>query len=104
MWSVLILLTILSFGVVVYIGHKIYIQAPPIPDLVVTNNNQILFTKADINKGQAVWQSIGGQELGTIWGHSAYLAPDWTADWLHREAINILIVALMTNIVQIMKN
>ena len=65
MWSALILLTVLSFGVVIYIGQKIYIQAPPIPEQVVTNDNQILFTKQDINKGQAIWQSIGGQELGT---------------------------------------
>ena len=21
-----------------------------------------------------------------MWGHGAYTAPDWTADWLHREA------------------
>ena len=32
----------------------------------------------------------GGQELGTVWGHGAYVAPDWTADWLHREAEIIL--------------
>jgi nitric oxide reductase subunit B len=29
---------------------------------------------------------MGGQEVGTIWGHGAYVAPDWTADYLHREA------------------
>jgi nitric oxide reductase subunit B len=23
--------------------------------------------------------------VGSIWGHGAYQAPDWTADWLHRE-------------------
>lgn len=28
---------------------------------------------------------MGGQELGSVWGHGAYVAPDWTADWLHRE-------------------
>jgi nitric oxide reductase subunit B len=25
-------------------------------------------------------------EIGSIWGHGSYVAPDWTADWLHREA------------------
>jgi hypothetical protein len=29
----------------------------------------------------------GGQQLGSVWGHGSYLAPDWSADWLHREAI-----------------
>src|SRR5690606_23958913 len=28
---------------------------------------------------------VGGMQLGSIWGHGAYQAPDWTADWLHRE-------------------
>jgi nitric oxide reductase subunit B len=28
--------------------------------------------------------------VGSVWGHGAYLAPDWTADWLHRESLFIL--------------
>lgn len=32
----------------------------------------------------------GGPEVGSVWGHGAYVAPDWTADWLHREAVWIL--------------
>jgi nitric oxide reductase subunit B len=28
--------------------------------------------------------------VGSIWGHGAYVAPDWTADYLHREALYIL--------------
>ena len=38
-----------------------------------------------ILNGQTAWQSVGGMQLGSIWGHGAYQAPDWTADWLHRE-------------------
>ena len=33
---------------------------------------------------------MGGQEVGTVWGHGAYVAPDWSADWLHREAAWLL--------------
>jgi nitric oxide reductase subunit B len=33
---------------------------------------------------------MGGQEMGTVWGHGAYQAPDWSADWLHKEAVFIL--------------
>src|SRR5690606_37164533 len=47
-------------------------------------------TGQDIKDGQNVWQSLGGQEVGTIWGHGAYQAPDWSADWLHKEAVFIL--------------
>ncbi|MBC7174213.1 MAG: cbb3-type cytochrome c oxidase subunit I, partial [Polyangiaceae bacterium] len=35
-------------------------------------------------------QSLGGMEVGSIWGHGSYVAPDWTADWLHRELVFIL--------------
>jgi nitric oxide reductase subunit B len=33
---------------------------------------------------------MGGMEIGSIWGHGSYVAPDWTADWLHREASFVL--------------
>ena len=29
---------------------------------------------------------MGGQTVGSIWGHGAYIAPDWNADYLHRES------------------
>jgi nitric oxide reductase subunit B len=47
-------------------------------------------TKDSILDGQQVWQSTGGQQLGSIWGHGAYQAPDWSADWLHRESVALL--------------
>ena len=40
--------------------------------------------------GRQVWQSIGGHQMGSIWGHGSYVAPDWSADWLHREATALL--------------
>ena len=75
----------LSFLLLGYYGREIYYAAPPIPKQVVTADGTVLFTGQDIKDGQNVWQSIGGQEVGTIWGHGAYVAPDWSADWLHRE-------------------
>ena len=44
-------------------------------------------TKDDILAGQSAWQSTGGMEVGSVLGHGAYQAPDWTADWLHRELV-----------------
>jgi nitric oxide reductase subunit B len=57
---------------------------------VVTTGGELLFTGQDIKDGQNVWQSMCGQKVGSIWGHGAYLAPDYTAHWLHREAVIIL--------------
>jgi len=90
LWIAFGLVVGLSFAVLLYYGYEIYQKAPPIPAKVLTTDNQELFTGQDIKDGQNVWQSMGGQEVGSIWGHGAYVAPDWTADWLHREALFIL--------------
>jgi nitric oxide reductase subunit B len=90
LWFGFIAVMVISFGVLLYYGREIYRQAPPIPEKVVTVDGTVLFTGQDIKDGQNVWQSLGGQEVGTVWGHGAYQAPDWSADWLHKEAVFIL--------------
>jgi nitric oxide reductase subunit B len=90
LWISLGAVVFLSFAVLGYYGWEIYRQAPPVPKQVVTTEGQLVFTADDIQTGQQVWQSTGGQELGSVWGHGSYHAPDWSADWLHREAVFIL--------------
>jgi len=90
LWGGFVVVVLASFAVLGYYGMEIYQQAPPIPTRVVTTAGQVLWTEQDIRDGQNVWQSMGGQEVGTIWGHGAYVAPDWSADWLHREATTML--------------
>jgi nitric oxide reductase subunit B len=90
LWIGFIAVMVISFAVLGYYGREIYRQAPPIPDKVITTDGKIIYTGQDIKDGQNIWQSIGGQEMGTIWGHGSYVAPDWSADWLHREAEFIL--------------
>ncbi len=85
-WSVVVL----SFAVLGYYGYQIYVEAPPIPERVVTTDGSVVVTGDDIREGQAVWRSIGGHQLGSVWGHGAYVAPDWSADWLHRELVAML--------------
>ena len=70
-----------------WFGRELYRKVPPIPAEVRTAAGDLLMTKSDILNGQQAWQSIGGQQVGSIWGHGAYQAPDWSADWLHREAL-----------------
>src|SRR3569832_208177 len=81
---------LISFGVLGFVGSRIYQLAPPIPDRVVATDGTVVFDTGDVARGQDVWRSFGGMELGSIWGHGAYVAPDWSADWLHREATFIL--------------
>lgn len=90
LWIALGAVILISFAVLLYYGNEIYQQAPPVPEKVVDKTGNILFTGQDIKDGQNVWQSIGGQEIGSVWGHGAYVAPDWTADYLHMEAQYLL--------------
>lgn len=90
LWIAFTIVMLFSFGVLGYYGVEIYQEAPPVPKEVVTTDGRVVLKESDIKDGQNVWQSIGGQEVGSIWGHGAYVAPDWTADYLHREALFLL--------------
>jgi nitric oxide reductase subunit B len=90
LWFGLGALLFVSFGVLLWMGGEIFRNAPPLPSAVVTESGQTVFTRNDIQTGREVWQSMGGQQLGSIWGHGALVAPDWSADWLHREARELL--------------
>lgn len=90
LWLGLGVVIVGSFTVLGYFGRELYRQAPPIPERVVTSDGRVIYTGEDIREGQNVWQSMGGQEVGTVWGHGAYVAPDWSADYLHREAVWLL--------------
>ena len=91
-WLILGTTIIVAFIILGFFGREVYRQAPPIPERVVTAAGQVIMTRNDILTGQQVWQSTGGQQLGSIWGHGAYQAPDWSADWLHREALALLAI------------
>ncbi len=89
-WIGFALVVVLSFAVLGWAGVRIYQEAPPVPREVVTTSGQTVVLGSDIEAGQNVWQSMGGMEQGSIWGHGSYIAPDWSADWLHRELVAVL--------------
>jgi nitric oxide reductase subunit B len=86
LWQWLGVVFVLSFATLGFLGREIYLAAPPIPN-VVTSDGKTLYTSDEVQRGQQVWLAAGGQQLGTVWGHGSYVAPDWSADWLHREAV-----------------
>lgn len=90
LWLVFIAIFICSFAVLGWVGTEIFRQAPPIPREVATTDGTVVVTGTEIQNGQNVWQAMGGMEMGSIWGHGSYVAPDWTADYLHRESVFIL--------------
>lgn len=90
LWLAFGAVMVISFLILGWIGTRIFQEMPPIPDQFVTTDGVTLIDSGEVSEGQNVWQTLGGMEVGSIWGHGSYLAPDWTADWLHREARFIL--------------
>ena len=87
LWTWLAVICVLSFSVLGWVGTEIYLTAPPIPKQVISTDGKILFSEGQVQLGQEAWLTAGGQQLGSVWGHGSYVAPDWSADWLHREAL-----------------
>ena len=69
------------------LAYRTYTDEPPIPSQVIGANGQLLFTGEDVTAGQEVFLKNGLMEYGSIFGHGAYLGPDFTADYLHRAAL-----------------
>ncbi|MBN2575996.1 MAG: cbb3-type cytochrome c oxidase subunit I, partial [Deltaproteobacteria bacterium] len=85
--AVLLFMLVLAFGVLLFGGYLMHRDKPPIPSEVATESGQVVFTGQDVTGGQSYFYSRGGQHIGSIWGHGAYLAPDWSADYLHRMGL-----------------
>ena len=93
LWMMFGVSLVLMFGILLLVGGRAFQLAPPMPDAVVATDGDttdVIFTSDDIRDGRDVWRRLGGMELGSVWGHGSYLAPDWTADVLHREAMAML--------------
>jgi len=78
-----------GFFVLGFLAYRTYSDAAPIPGRVVESGGGVLFTGADIVAGQQVFLRNGLMEYGSIFGHGAYLGPDFTADYLRRAATSV---------------
>src|ERR1039458_4823012 len=79
-----ILVMIVGFSVLSLVTVLTYTNAPPIPEQAADVTEAVLFTGADIQMGQEVFLKYGLMEHGSLWGHGAYLGPDYSAEYLHR--------------------
>ncbi len=84
-----IVVFLFGFFVLGLLAYRTYTADPPIPDRVVTPEGQPLFTQEDVSQGQKVFLNNGLMEYGSVFGHGAYLGPDYTADYLHRAALSV---------------
>ncbi len=78
-----------GFFVMGLLAYRTYAGEAPIPARVTGPEGSVLFTGPDILAGQQVFLRNGLMEYGSIFGHGAYLGPDFTADYLRRAATSV---------------
>jgi nitric oxide reductase subunit B len=81
-----ILVVLVGFFILGLLAYRTYQAHPPIPQRVVDPQGRVLFTGHDISEGQKVFLHNGLMEYGSVFGHGAYLGPDFTADYLRRSS------------------
>ena len=81
-----VLVVLFGFFVLGLLAYRTYMAHPPVPARVVDANGHVLFTGKDISHGQQVFLHNGLMEYGSVFGHGAYLGPDYTADYLRRSS------------------
>ena len=79
---------VIGFFIMGVLTYYTYNDEPPIPEVVKDANGAVLFSRADIMEGQRIFLSNGLMQYGSIFGHGAYLGPDFTAEYLHRAALS----------------
>ncbi len=86
--NAVILIMVFGFSILLWLAARTYVDAPPIPEQVVSASGEMIFTGADILAGQEVFLKYGLMENGSIWGHGAYLGPDFSAEYLHTLSVD----------------
>ena len=83
--GIVLMIGFLIMGVLTYYTYS---DEPPIPEIVKNTHGAVLFTRGDIMTGQQIFLGNGLMEYGSIFGHGAYLGPDFTTEYLHRAALS----------------
>ncbi|HEY1277853.1 MAG TPA: cbb3-type cytochrome c oxidase subunit I [Thermoleophilaceae bacterium] len=81
-----ILVVLFGFFVLGLLAYRTYQAKPPIPERAVDPSGKVVYTEGDVERGQKVFLNNGLMEYGSVFGHGAYLGPDYTADYLRRAS------------------
>ena len=80
------LVVLFGFFVLGLLAYRTYQAKPPIPERVADPTGEVLYTERDLERGQEVFLNNGLMEYGSVFGHGAYLGPDYTGDYLRRAS------------------
>ncbi|HVN95899.1 MAG TPA: cbb3-type cytochrome c oxidase subunit I [Syntrophorhabdaceae bacterium] len=83
-----VFIVVACFAVLLWVAFRAYSDAPPVPLKVIDTSGNTLFSGNDIMSGQEVFLKHGLMENGSIWGHGAYIGPDFSAEYLHTLAMD----------------
>jgi nitric oxide reductase subunit B len=87
----LVFILLLEFTTLIWVttGNYYRNSKPPIPEKVTDSAGLVVFSKADIEAGQQVFLKKALMNNGSIWGHGAYMGPDFSAQYLHNLAVEV---------------
>ena len=87
LWMQGMLLTFLvGFAILGYLALRVYEEHAPVPAHIVDEAGKEIISGDEIIQGQEAFLTYGLMQFGSVYGHGAYLGPDFTADYLHRQA------------------
>jgi nitric oxide reductase subunit B len=90
-WMQGVVLTfVFAFTIMGYLTLRTYEEHAPIPIQIVSDAGKVILTGEDIQQGQESFLTYGLMQFGSVYGHGAYLGPDFTADYLHRAALRMI--------------
>ena len=84
-----LLVVLFGFFVMGLLAYRTYEAKPPIPERVVDPQGRLVYTADDVAEGQRVFLHNGLMEYGSVFGHGAYLGPDYTSDYLRRASDSV---------------
>lgn len=87
----IIIILLLEFAVLIWVTTGSYYRRlkPPIPEKVTDSVGLVIFTRTDIENGQQLFLKKALMDNGSIWGHGAYMGPDFSAQYLHNLALEV---------------
>ncbi len=87
----IIIILILEFIVLIWVTTGSYYKKtePPIPGNVVDASGSVIFSGSAITAGQQLFLQKAMMNNGSIWGHGAYIGPDFSAQYLHNLALEV---------------
>src|SRR5262245_44093685 len=82
LWLQGMLLTfVVGFAILGYRALRVHSEHAPVPGRVVDETGRLLMTREAILQGQEAFLTHGLMQFGSVYGHGAYLGPDFTANY-----------------------